>query len=253
VSRQTPDGPRPGARLALAGATALAGTYLLPGVAGLVARLTADGRELPDRLTRVGIAHTTRDGRDVGLTFDDGPHAGGTPAILEILAARRASATFFLVGEQVARNPGLAAEIVAGGHRIGLHCDRHRNLLRLGPAAVRDDLDRARARIEDATGAGIDLYRPPYGVFNAAALSIAWTNGWRPVLWTHWGRDWEAGATPASIAGLLTRPGLGEGSVLLAHDADDYSSAGSWRRTAAALPIVLDEIERRGLRLTTGL
>ncbi|HEY5198120.1 MAG TPA: polysaccharide deacetylase family protein [Solirubrobacteraceae bacterium] len=234
-----------------AGAAALAGAYLLPGLTGLVARWNADGHELPDVLSRLGIADRTLDGRDVGLTFDDGPHPDGTPAVLELLAARGAHATFFLVGEQVARNPGLAGEILAGGHRIGLHCDRHRNLLRLGPAAVGEDIARARARIEDQTGVGIELYRPPYGVFNAAALLIARTNGWRSLLWTHWGRDWEAGATAASIAGLLTGPGLGEGSVLLAHDADDYSSPGSWRRTVAALPLVLDELERRGLRLTT--
>jgi peptidoglycan-N-acetylglucosamine deacetylase len=231
----------------------LAAAYLLPGLAGLVARLNADGHVLPDLLPRLGIADRTRDRRGVGLTFDDGPHPEGTPAVLELLAARGARATFFLVGEQVARNPALAAEIVAGGHRIGLHCDRHRNLLRLGPAAVSRDIARAAARITDATGIEVDLYRPPYGVFNGAALSIARLNGWRPVLWTHWGRDWEAGATAGSIARLLTGPGLGDGSVLLAHDADDYATPGSWRNTLAALPLVLDEIERRGLRLTTDL
>jgi peptidoglycan/xylan/chitin deacetylase (PgdA/CDA1 family) len=249
----------PAIRLALAGGAVLTGAYLLPGLTGLIARLHADGRVLPggragpEALARLGIADRTVDGRGVGLTFDDGPHAEGTPAVLDILAARGSHATFFLVGEQVSRNPGLAAELVAAGHRVGLHCDRHRNLLRLGPAAVRDDIARARARIEDATGVPIELYRPPYGVFNGVALLIARQHGWRPLLWTHWGRDWEATATPASIAGLLTGPGLGDGSVLLAHDADDYSSAGSWRRTAAALPRVLDELDRRGLALTTRL
>jgi peptidoglycan/xylan/chitin deacetylase (PgdA/CDA1 family) len=246
--------PGPAFRAAAAGGAALAAAYLLPGLTGLVARWRADGRRLPDDLLAgLGIAERTRDGRGVGLTFDDGPHPQGTPAVLELLAGRGVTATFFLVGEQVSRNPGLAAEIVAGGHRIGLHCDRHRNLLRLGPAAVREDISRARTRIEDATGVGIELYRPPYGVFNAAALLVARANGWRPILWTHWGRDWEAAATPASIAGLLTGSGLAEGSVLLAHDADDYGAAGSWRRTVAALPLVLDELDRRGLRPTTRL
>jgi peptidoglycan-N-acetylglucosamine deacetylase len=254
VTERTRPGPRgPSPRVFAAGAAVLAGAYLLPGLTGLVARRNGDGRELPDVLGRLGIADRTVGRRDVGLTFDDGPHPDGTPAVLDLLAGRGARATFFLVGEQVARNPGLAREILAGGHRIGLHCDRHRNLLRLGPVAVRDDIARARARIEDQTGVGIELYRPPYGVFNAAALVVARANGWRPLLWTHWGRDWEAGASPASIAGLLTGPGLGEGSVLLAHDADDYAAPGSWRRTVAALPLVLDELERRGLRLTTKL
>jgi peptidoglycan/xylan/chitin deacetylase (PgdA/CDA1 family) len=219
---------------------ALAGGYLLPGLAATVPALRAP----------LGIADRTRDGRGCALTFDDGPHAEGTPAVLDALARHGASATFFLVGEQVARNPALAAEIVAAGHRVGLHCDRHRNLLRLTPWQVRDDLRRARALIEDATGETITLYRPPYGVFNAAALGIARANGWRPLLWTRWGRDWEARATPGSIARRLT-DGVGAGSVLLLHDADDYGARGSWRRTLGALPLVLGELERRGLELTT--
>ena len=80
--------------------------------------------------------------------------------MLEALAARGVRATFFLVGEQVARNPSLAAEIVAAGHGIGLHCDRHRNQLRLAPRAVRADIERGAARIEETTGRPIERYRP---------------------------------------------------------------------------------------------
>ena len=168
--------------------------------------------------------------------------------MLEALDAAAVKATFFLVGEQVARNPTLAAEIVAAGHGIGLHCDRHRNQLRLGPRAVREDIERAAARIEETTGLAIERYRPPYGIFNAAALSLVHRNGWRPLLWTHWGRDWEARATPESIAQRLVGHGVAEGSVLLLHDADDYGAEGSWRRTAAALPRVLEALAERGLR-----
>lgn len=212
---------------------------MLPGLAATVPALRRP----------LGIADRTRDGRGCGLTFDDGPHPHGTPAILAALAQRRVHATFFLVGEQVARNPALAAEIVAAGHRVGLHCDRHRNLLRLAPQQVYADLSRARERIEHACGVPIDSYRPPYGVFNAAALLLARRAGWRPLLWTRWGRDWEARATPHSIARRLTGRGLGPGSVLLLHDADDYGAPGSWRRTLGALPLVLDEVERAGLEL----
>ncbi len=206
----------------------------------------------------LGVDDRTADGRGYALTFDDGPHVEGTPAVLEILAgagsgaglgAGAVKATFFLVGEQVRRNPALAREILAAGHWIGLHCDRHRNLLRLAPRQVRDDTARALVTIEDATGQSPTLYRPPYGVLNATALRIAREHGWRTLLWSHWGRDWEARATPASIATLLTQ-GAGEGSVLLLHDADDYSAPGSWRRTVAALPRVLETLAERGLKAT---
>jgi len=173
--------------------------------------------------------------------------------VLEALAARGVHATFFLVGEQVVRNPSLAAEIVAAGHGIGLHCDRHRNLLRVGPRAVSEDIARARARIEDATACEIERYRPPYGIFNAAALSIAKANGWRPLLWTHWGRDWEAAASAESIAERLVGRDVPQGSVLLLHDADHYASPGSWERTVAALPRVLDQLSARGLEASLSI
>jgi peptidoglycan/xylan/chitin deacetylase (PgdA/CDA1 family) len=194
----------------------------------------------------LGVEDRTATGAGWALTFDDGPHARGTPAVLEVLADRGVRATFFLVGEQVLRNPALAAEIAAAGHEIGLHCHRHRNLLRLTPWQVREDLARAGAAIREATGVSPALYRPPYGVLNATALRLARRAGRRTLLWTHWGRDWEARATPESIAALVT-DGVGEGSVLLLHDADDYSAADSWRRTALALPRVLDVLSERGL------
>jgi peptidoglycan/xylan/chitin deacetylase (PgdA/CDA1 family) len=219
---------------ALVGAGVLA--YLLPGLAG----------QWPALRAPLGVEDHTASGRGYALTFDDGPHPEGTPAALEALAQARVRATFFLVGEQVQRNPALAREIVAAGHEIGLHCHRHRNLLRLTPWQVREDLARAGALIEDATGRTPSLYRPPYGVLNAAALAFARRRGWRTLLWTHWGRDWEARATPESILRRVT-DGAGDGSVLLLHDADDYSAPGSWRRTALALPRVLDALAARGL------
>jgi peptidoglycan/xylan/chitin deacetylase (PgdA/CDA1 family) len=246
----------------LAGAAALTCTavYALPALAGARARLVSDraGTRSGAPVQRaagyagaalggwLGIEDRTASGAGYALTFDDGPHREGTPAVLEILARERVRATFFLVGEQVLRSPALAAEIVAAGHGIGLHCHRHRNLLRLTPHQVREDILRALGVIEETTGRSPALYRPPYGVSNAAALALARGRGWRTLLWSRWGRDWEARATPESIAELLTG-GVGPGAVLLLHDADDYSAPSSWRRTAAALPRALDTLAARGL------
>jgi peptidoglycan/xylan/chitin deacetylase (PgdA/CDA1 family) len=210
--------------------------YTLPGLAGAWPALRAP----------LGIKDRTASGRGYALTFDDGPHAQGTPAVLETLSHEHVTATFFLVGEQVRRNPSLAREIRDAGHAIALHCDRHRNLLRLAPWQVREDIARALQTIEDATGVSPQLYRPPYGVLNAAALRLARTHGWRTLLWSHWGRDWDARATPASITARVT-DGARDGAVLLLHDADDYSAPGSWRGTAAALPRVLEILAAREL------
>ena len=179
--------------------------------------------------------------RGVAVTFDDGPHPEGTPAVLETLARHRARATFFLVGEQVRRRPELARRILAEGHELALHGDRHVSLLVRSRRSVADDWDRVQGTVADATGVTAVLYRPPYGAFSSAALVELYRRGWRTQLWSIWGRDWSRRATGASIARRATRR-LRPGDVVLLHDSDAYSSADSWRRTAAALPSVLDAI-----------
>jgi len=182
----------------------------------------------------------------VALTFDDGPHPAGTPAVLAALERAGARATFFLVGEQVRRHPSLAREIVAAGHAVALHGDRHRCQLRLTSRALDDDLARVAATVADATGLAPALYRPPYGVFSIAGLALVRRRGWRDLLWSRWGRDWRADATPEGIAAKATED-LGPGDVVLLHDADHYGAGGSHRRTAAALPLILEDVRRRGL------
>ena len=185
-----------------------------------------------------GIPRRLPSPRGIALTFDDGPHPEGTPAVLELLERAGARATFFLVGEQVERYPAIAAEVAAAGHEIGIHGYRHILLLRRTPSGLHDDYRRAEQTIGEATGRGSRLYRPPYGVFSAAGLALSKQHGWAPLLWSTWGRDWEARATPALIASRATR-NLTGGDVVLLHDADHYSSTDSWRRTVAALPAII--------------
>ncbi|HEX8074607.1 MAG TPA: polysaccharide deacetylase family protein [Thermoleophilaceae bacterium] len=221
---------------ALVAGASLAAAWSLPALAP-IAPPVARALRVPRRLDR---------GDAVAITFDDGPHPEGTPAALEALAAANARATFFMVGEQVERDPSLAAAVAAAGHGVAIHGYRHRNQLRLAPADQNDDLLRAEDSIAGATGSWPQLYRPAYGIFSWTGLALVRARGWTPLLWSRWGRDWAARATPESIAALVTR-GLTGGDVLLLHDADTYSVDGSHRRTAAALPRVLEEIERAGL------
>jgi peptidoglycan/xylan/chitin deacetylase (PgdA/CDA1 family) len=230
----------PGRRLLWAAAGAAAG-YWLPSIT----------HPVPGLRPAFGVADRTAPGAHVGLTFDDGPHVEGTPAVLDALREAGATATFFLVGEQVQRAPGLAREVVAAGHAVGVHCHRHRNLMFLTPGQVGDDLDRAAEAIAAATGVTPSLHRAPYGILTAAGLAAARRRGWRTYLWRRWGRDWESRATPQSVASGLTG-GVEAADVLLLHDADHYSTPGSWRTTVAALPQVLEGLEARGLG-TVGL
>jgi peptidoglycan/xylan/chitin deacetylase (PgdA/CDA1 family) len=180
------------------------------------------------------------------VSIDDGPHPEGTPAVLEALAAARTRATFFMVGEQVERSPSLAAEVAAAGHGVAIHGYRHRNQLRVPPRAQDHDLARAHATIAEATGTAPAVYRPAYGIFSWHGLAQVRARGWTPLLWSLWGRDWAARATPESIARKVTH-GVSGGDVLLLHDADTYSAEGSHRRTAAALPRVIEAIAQAGL------
>jgi hypothetical protein len=170
-------------------------------------------RAQPPRRRRPGPPHLRRRTAQAG-----GPSRTRAPG------RRRGAGNLFLVGEQVERSPQLAAEIAAAGHEVGLHCHRHRRLVRLMPRQVRDDLRRGQAVIAEATGHLPRRYRPPYGVFNAAALALARGYGWEPLLWSSDGRDWHGRATPDSIAARATR-GLRGGDVIL-----------STTRTPTALP-----------------
>jgi peptidoglycan/xylan/chitin deacetylase (PgdA/CDA1 family) len=193
----------------------------------------------------LGIRTRLDAGAGVALTFDDGPHRDGTPAVLDVLASAHATATFFLVGEQVERLPTLVAEIAAAGHELALHGHRHRLLLRRAPRALAEDLARATAAIEDAAGVAPVCYRPPYGVFSLPGVMLCERRGLAPVLWSRWGRDWGARETAAAIARRAT-DGLGAGDVVLLHDADHYSAPDSWRRTVAALPSIIESAAALG-------
>jgi peptidoglycan/xylan/chitin deacetylase (PgdA/CDA1 family) len=174
------------------------------------------------------------------LTFDDGPHPEGTPAVLDALDAAGAKAIFFLVGEQVERYPDLALEIATRGHEIGIHGYRHRVQLNPFADAVEDDLRRAL----EVTGA-TRYHRPPLGIYSEAGLRAARNHGMQPLLWSRWGKDWRKLTTPQRIAARATRD-AGPGDVILLHDADHYSSKGSWRRTVAALPEILARLYPTG-------
>lgn len=180
----------------------------------------------------------------VALTFDDGPHPSGTPAVLDVLAGAGAKATFFLVGEQVAQRPALAAEILAAGHLIALHGHRHRLQLRLCARELARDLALGAAAIQDSTGVSPLLHRPPYGIYSDSGLRAARAAGLAPLLWSRWGKDWRRFTTPARIAARATRD-LRPGDVILLHDADFYSARDSHLRTAKALALILRELQCR--------
>jgi peptidoglycan/xylan/chitin deacetylase (PgdA/CDA1 family) len=201
--------------------------------------LFSRGRLLFPALTQTGA------GDAVALTFDDGPDRG-LDAFLGLLEGAGARATFFVVGEQVERDPGRLEEIVSCGHEVAVHCYRHRNHLRLTPREVVEDMRRAGGIIEEAAQRPVHLFRPPYGVFNLASWIEAGRQGWERVLWARWGKDWEDSSTSLTIADEIGWPEPGD--ILLLHDSDRYATPHSWRNTLGALPIILERLDAKRVR-----
>lgn len=217
----------------------VAGAAALHTAPSLVA-LSSIGRHIAPSLAGVG------DRGHVALTFDDGPDPSSTPAVLEALDAAGWRATFFMLGEMVRKSPALAAEVVAAGHEVAVHGDRHRTLLRLGPRTTHDDIQRAADEIASATGVVARWYRPPFGTLSVGGLLAARKLGLQVVLWTAWGRDWRAEATGASVADDVL-DGFVDGGTVLLHDSDCTSAPECWRSTLDSFPLLGKGFADRGL------
>jgi peptidoglycan-N-acetylglucosamine deacetylase len=184
----------------------------------------------------------------VALTFDDGPDPSSTPAFLDVLAELDVRATFFVLGEMLAEAPGLARDMVAAGHELAVHGWDHRPMILRGPRSTYDGLAATRDLIADVTGTQPVWARPPNGILSTAFLLAARRLRLRPVLWTGWGRDWTAEATPAMVLATIA-PQLRGGATLLLHDTDHTSAPGAWRSALGALPDLFARCADAGLRL----
>lgn len=221
---------------AAGGAATAAFVHFVPGV---VAWRAARCAVLP-RLSGVGSPG------HVALTFDDGPDPASTPAILEVLDSLGWHATFFCLGIQVRRAPGLARELVERGHEVAVHGDDHRSHLLRTPLATVSDVARARDCIEEVTGTGVRWFRPPYGGVALPSWFAAMKTGLQMVLWTTWGIDWRHDSTGETVAANVDRT-FHPGATVLLHDSDITSSPRSWKSTVDALPRLADRWAEAGL------
>ena len=223
----------------LAGSAVISAGAALAAYAAPAAARSRAGQMLFPVTTRV-------DSEDaVALTFDDGPDQL-TGHFLDLLDEAGARATFFLVGEQAAARPGMVREISGRGHEVAVHCYRHRSHLLLPPRRTLEDMRWARAVVEEASAAPVLLFRPPYGVFNAASWTESGRLGWRRVLWSRSGREWEVGSTVASVLAGVGRPEAGD--VVLLHDSSRYGRGDAGQLSLGALPEILEGLSRSGLR-----
>lgn len=176
----------------------------------------------------------------VALTFDDGP-GPDTGRLLDELAARGVHATFFVVGRQIAKQPGAVAREVAAGHVVGNHTWDHAMLPGLSDEAVAAELDSASQAIVAAGAPAPTLARPPYGSLSPSVTQAFGSRGMAGVLWDVDTEDWKNRDAGATTERALA--GAHPGAIILMHDI--YPS------TVDAVPGLVDALRARGFTLVT--
>jgi cellulose synthase/poly-beta-1,6-N-acetylglucosamine synthase-like glycosyltransferase/spore germination protein YaaH/peptidoglycan/xylan/chitin deacetylase (PgdA/CDA1 family) len=192
----------------------------------------------------------------VAITFDDGPDSRWTPKILDILKAKKAKATFFVIGENMARFPNLVAREVREGQMVGGHTWTHPNIGETPVAQTEIELNATQRLFETITGRSMRLFRPPYfgdaepsTPQEVAPLLIAQKLGYLTVGLRIDPDDWKKPDASLIVERALDRlsdTGPRQGQILLLHD-----SGGDRSRTVQALPLLIDALRAHGYTLVS--
>ncbi|MFE1926008.1 polysaccharide deacetylase family protein [Streptomyces asoensis] len=189
------------------------------------------------------ITHGPRDRARVALTF----HGQGEPAIAEALlheAERHgARVTVLAVGTWLDEHPGLARRILDGGHDLGNHTQRHLDINAMSEAEATAEITGCAERLRRLTGSVGTWFRPSRAARASPLVErLARRAGYPHVL----SYDVDSLDFTSPGASAVARAILGRvrgGSVVSLHF--------GYADTVAALPAVLDELARRGLRAVT--
>lgn len=181
-------------------------------------------------------------GKQVWLTFDDGP-GPDTMAVLDRLELAQARATFFFIGDNVARysNLGVLRErLQAGGHRVGNHSFSHPSFLWLESGLARREVERTQDLLNQAFPDSVaPIFRPPFGYRTEDLFAHLQSLGLSVMGWSVNSLDFLSGPPGDVVTRVLerTRPG----SILLFHD-----GPGGRARTLEALPSILSSLKSQG-------
>lgn len=182
----------------------------------------------------------------IALTFDDGP-SESTPALLDLLDRQNAKATFFVIGQNAERLPGVLRAIAEAGHEIGNHTWSHRRLDFATAKVMREEIGRTQEVVRDITGKAPRLFRAPYGVRWFGLGKVQRQFGLTGVMWTAIGMDWKLG--PEAIAHRLMRSG-NDGAILCLHDGRELQVGPDIGPTIAAVARILPALRERNLSMT---
>lgn len=221
------------------------------------ARRTAEGRVTAARHVTAlpGGRRPARDDVYV-LSFDDGPHPEVTPALLEVLAAERAPAVFFMCGENARRHPDVVRAVAAAGHEVAGHTWDHQPLRGRTRTQLEQQIEHTHELLADLSGRRVRYFRPPYGILDVRSRRHLRRVGVTVLGGSALGLDWIE-RDPVAISDRVVER-LAPGGVVLLHDAcgdllvpDGELAVGTHadrRPTVAALPRIMAGARAVGLR-----
>lgn len=203
--------------------------------------LGANVRRLPEASAARG---------EIALTIDDGPDPAVTPAVLDLLDAHQARATFFCIAERAAAHPALCREIVRRGHSVQNHSQHHRHSFSLmGMGRFRQEIGTAQDTLTSITGEAPRFFRAPAGLRNPFLAPVLEQLGLQLVSWTRRGFDTQRGDA-AGVLARLTR-GLAAGDIVLLHDGNAARATSSQPVVLEVLPALLERFRADGLATVT--
>ena len=162
------------------------------------------------------------------LTFDAGYENGCTAQILDALKKHNVSATFFLVGNYLEKNPDLVRRMVAEGHTVGNHTMHHYDMSRISdPAAFQKELEDLEKLYEQTVGEPMQkYYRPPQGIYSEENLRQAKNLDYKTVFWSLAYVDWKNDDQPTAQAAFnKLLPRIHPGAVVLLHSTSKTNAA----------------------------
>ena len=192
---------------------------------------------------RSGAGLTDRSDSLIALTFDDGPMPDYSDSVLAILAGRSVRATFYVVGQEIVKEPEVARRIAAAGHELGNHSYSHRALESLWPGSVRSEIETTDSLIRATSFAGPITFRPPYGRRKFGLLWYLARSERTAVLWTL-DPDTHNDDLESIVREVLDR--VRPGAIILLHVELPKRAA-----SRAALPVLVDSLRARGYRFVT--
>lgn len=150
------------------------------------------------------------------LTFDDGPVPGVTDFVLNELAKRAQKATFFMVGDNLRKNPSLGKEVIQSGHQIGNHTYNHLNGWKTPDSRYLENIRAFDQVLEDQLGIQTSLFRPPYGMIkNAQARAVLISK--KLVMWTMLSGDYDQRLSSDQVL-CQSKKNTRAGSIAVFHD-----------------------------------